>query len=81
VNDSIHIEELAKKLESDKMEFIYDANFALVAVVPPEAEKAATPEAAAGATPAAAGAAPAAGAAAAASGATAPAAGAPAAKK
>ena len=74
VNDSVHIEELSKKYESAKFEFIFEANVALVAIVPPEEEKAAAPiagaDAAAGAAPAAgapgapaaAGAAPAAGA-------------------
>ena len=57
VNESIHLEELAKKFEGSKIEFIYEANVALVAVVPPEEEKVVTPvaadAAAAGATPAA----------------------------
>lgn len=69
VNDSIHIEDLAKKNTDTNIEYIYDSNFVLVAVVPPEEEEVAAPVAAA-AEGAAAGAAPAAGA---------PAAGAPAA--
>ena len=68
VNDSVHIEELAKKYEAGnaKIEFIYEANVALVAVVPPEEEVVATPtvDAAAAAVPGAPGAAPAGGAAA-----------------
>lgn len=72
VNDSIHVAELSKKLESSvKYEFLFENDFALVAIVPPEEEKAATPEvaaadaaaAAAPGAPAAGGAAPAAGAA------------------
>jgi len=75
VNDSIHVTELAKKLESEKIEFIYENEFALVAVVPPEEEKAtAADPAAEAAAAAAAGAAPGAPAAAGASGAAAPAA-------
>ena len=64
MNESIHIDDLAKKKSGEKYEFIYEANIVLMAVVPPEEEKAATPAAdaaaAAGAAPAAAGAAPAA---------------------
>jgi len=76
VNDSIHVSELSKKMEGDKkLEFIFENDFALVAVVPPEEEKvaevAAPVEGAVAAAPGAPGAAPAAG--------GAPAAGAPAA--
>jgi len=71
VNDTIHVEELSKKFKDSKMQFIFEANVALVAIVPPEEEKVVVPvaadAAAAGAAavpgaPAAAGAAPAAGA-------------------
>ena len=61
VNDSIHVAELAKKLEASvKYEFIFENDFALVAIVPPEEEKAAAPEAAAADAAAAGAAAPAA---------------------
>ncbi len=64
VNESIHISELAKKLEGQKYEFLFENDFTLVAVVPPEEEKAAEAVAAdATAAPGAAGAAPVAGAA------------------
>ncbi len=65
LNDNLHIEELAKKMESDKLEFMYEANLVLAAVVRPEEEevKVAAPVEGAAAAPGAAGAAPAAGAA------------------
>lgn len=59
IGDSIHVEDLAKKMETDKLEFIYDSNFSIVAIVQPEEEKAAATTDAAAAAPAA-GAAPAA---------------------
>jgi len=77
VNESIHVSDLAKKFDGGKFEFIYESDYAIVAVVPPEEEKAAEVAVAAEAAPGAAGA-PAAGAAAPAAGAK-PAAGAPAA--
>jgi large subunit ribosomal protein L25 len=46
VNDSIHVEELSKKYKDSKLQFIFEANVALVAIVPPEEEKAAAPVAA-----------------------------------
>ena len=70
VNDSLHIQELSEKTKAagnKKYEFIYDSDYTLCAVVPPEEEKVVAPvadaAAAAGApgAPAAAGAAPAAG--------------------
>jgi large subunit ribosomal protein L25 len=57
MNDSIHIDDLAKKMSGAKFEFIYDANIVLMAIVPPEEEKAATPAADAAAATAAPGAA------------------------
>jgi len=45
VTDSIHISELAKKMEGSKFEFMYESDYALVAVVRPEDEKAAEPAA------------------------------------
>ncbi len=85
VNDSIHVEELAAKHKDSKFQFIFEANVALVAVVPPEEEKVVAPVAAEGATAegaaaAAPGAAGAAAPAAAAAGAAAPAKDAPKAK-
>ena len=87
LNDSVHIHQLSEKLkETAKYEFIFDSDFTLCAIVPPEEEKAATPAegavAAEGAAAAAPGAPAAAGAAApAAAGAKAAPAKAPAAKK
>ena len=72
VNESIHIHQLAEKLKGSKYEFIFDADYTLCAIVPPEEEKVAAPVAADAA--AAGAAAPAAGAAAPAAGAAAPAA-------
>jgi len=65
VNESIHIHQLSEKLKDSKYEFIFDADYTLCAIVPPEEEKAAAPAAAdaaaaGAAAPAAGGAAPAA---------------------
>ncbi len=78
LNDSLHVHQLSEKLKDAKYEFIYENDFTLCAVVPPEEEKAATAVAADAAAPAAG--APAAGAAPAKAGAPAAAAAAPAAK-
>lgn len=83
LNDNLHIEELSKKFESSKLEFIYEANLVLAAVVRPEEEEVkavAAPVEGAPAAAGAAGAAPAAGAAAGAKAAPAAAAKAPAKK-
>jgi large subunit ribosomal protein L25 len=64
LNESLKIDDLAKKLGNEKYELIYDNSFALVAIAIPEEEKAAEPAADAAAA-AAPGATPAAGAAAA----------------
>jgi large subunit ribosomal protein L25 len=56
VNGSIHVEELSKMYDGSKFEFIFDNDYALMSIVPPEDEKAATPVA--GAPDAAAAAAP-----------------------
>lgn len=55
INGSIHIAELAEKMKSEKYEFMFESDFALVAVVEPQEEKAAVAVAAdpAAATPAA----------------------------
>ncbi|MBS1983760.1 MAG: 50S ribosomal protein L25 [Bdellovibrionales bacterium] len=63
LTESIHLEDLSKKYakeQGDKIEFIYESNYVLVAVVRPEEEEV---KAVVAADPAAAGAAPAAGAA------------------
>ncbi|NCN26439.1 50S ribosomal protein L25 [bacterium] len=64
VGDSLKIDELAKITGEDKYEYMYETSFALVSVVEPEEEKAATPAvdalAAGAAAPAAGAAAPAA---------------------
>lgn len=54
VNESIHISDLAKSFEAGKFEFMYESDYAIVAVVPPEEEKAAEVVAAPGAEGAAA---------------------------
>jgi large subunit ribosomal protein L25 len=56
VGDSLHIEELAKKFETSKLEFMYESNYSLAAIVRPEEEVAAAPVAAAADATAAAGA-------------------------
>ncbi|MEZ4814219.1 MAG: 50S ribosomal protein L25 [Bdellovibrionota bacterium] len=54
VNETIHIHQLSERMKDSKFEFIYDSDYTLCGVVPPEEEKAATPAEAAAADAAAA---------------------------